>query len=158
MISLDTHIKVTKALADGKEIEPIVKELSAVGQLKFFKSLKEVYPIEDTIRPSESFYDEFKVYDNVMDLHFGQFIMLEQYITSTKNKSINQTRTMKLQNFYSDLPTTRNSTTRTLKMKRQMPKRYWNPMLKKYTDASTSIWQTESVYYSNNFQSILQPQ
>lgn len=86
MISLDTHIKITKALADNKEIEPIVKELSAVGQLKFFKSLKEVYPIEDTLRPSESFYDEFKVYDNVMDLHFGQFIMLEQYITSTKIK------------------------------------------------------------------------
>jgi len=86
MITLNTHIKINKAISDNKPVDSIVNSLSPVEKLNFFKSVEKVYPLEDTLRPSESFYDEFKIYDNVMDLHFGQFIMLEQYITSTKVK------------------------------------------------------------------------
>lgn len=86
MISLDTHIKITKALADKESIDSVIRNLSPVEKLNFFKHMENVYPLEDSLRPSEGFYNEFKIYDNVMDLHFGQFIMLEQYITSTKIK------------------------------------------------------------------------
>jgi hypothetical protein len=86
MITLNTHIKITKAITDDKPVDSVVKSLSPSEKLNFFRNVENVYPLEDTLRPSEEFYNDFKIYDNVMDLHFGQFIMLEQYITSGKIK------------------------------------------------------------------------
>lgn len=81
MITLKQHIKLNKGLSEGNEIDEVFKELNVAERINILRNIENVYPITRDVTMDDSFKDKFTVYDNVMDLHLGQFIMLEQVIT-----------------------------------------------------------------------------
>lgn len=46
MITLNTHIKITKDLADKNSIDSVIRNLSPIEKLNFFKHMENVYPLE----------------------------------------------------------------------------------------------------------------
>ena len=82
MISLRTHISINKSADSTGNLDKAIGDLSNLQKIAIMREISDVYPMKDDILADESYLRDFKVYDNVMDLHLGQFIMLEQIITS----------------------------------------------------------------------------
>jgi hypothetical protein len=62
----------------------VIKDLSIEQRISLIRDAENIYPLTSDLRPSPEFLEEFMFYDNVVDLHLGQFIMLEQVITSNE--------------------------------------------------------------------------
>lgn len=84
MISLRTHIEITKKATSEESMFEVIKKLSVEERLNLIRESEDVYPLTSDIKPSIKYLEDFNVYTNIMDLHLGQFIMLEQIITSNE--------------------------------------------------------------------------
>ena len=84
MISLRTHIELSKNTQSEDNIFDTIKTLDLEQRLGLMRDMAEVYPLNEDVRADPSYTDEFNIYDNIVDLHLGQFIMLEQTITSNE--------------------------------------------------------------------------
>jgi len=84
MISLRTHIEISKNTQSEDNVYEFIKSLDLKDRIDLMRNSEQVYPLTQDLRPSIKYLEDFKVYDNVMDLHLGQFIMLEQVITSNE--------------------------------------------------------------------------
>lgn len=84
MISLRTHIEISKNTQSEDSVYEFIKSLDLKDRIDLMRNSEQVYPLTQDLRPSIKYLEDFKVYDNVMDLHLGQFIMLEQVITSNE--------------------------------------------------------------------------
>ena len=81
MITFKQHIELNKSVSLDKGIDGMFKNLDIQDRLSIIRGMEDVYPIGKDVKMEPSFANEFTLYDNVMDLHLGQFIMLEQIIT-----------------------------------------------------------------------------
>lgn len=85
MITFKQHIELNKLLSSGNGIDSMFKNLDIQDRLSIIRGMDEVYPIKKDVEMEESFPNDFTIYEKVMDLHLGQFIMLEQIITGKEN-------------------------------------------------------------------------
>ena len=85
MITFKQHIELNKLLSSGNGIDSMFKNLDIQDRLSIIRGMDEVYPIKKDVKMEESFPNDFTIYEKVMDLHLGQFIMLEQIITGKEN-------------------------------------------------------------------------
>lgn len=84
MISLRTHIELSKNTQSEDNIFDTIKTLDLEQRLSLMRDMAEVYPLNEDVRADPSYAEEFTIYENIVDLHLGQFIMLEQTITSNE--------------------------------------------------------------------------
>lgn len=85
MITFKQHIELNKSVSSGRGIDAVFKDLDISDRLSILRGMEEVYPIQKDVKMEPSFTNDFTVYENVMQLHLGQFIMLEQIITGKEN-------------------------------------------------------------------------
>lgn len=84
MISLRTHIELSKNTQSENNISDTIKSLDLEQRISLMRDMSKVYPLNDDVQADPSYAEEFTIYENIVDLHLGQFIMLEQVITSNE--------------------------------------------------------------------------
>lgn len=87
MITFKNHIEISEHKNSKNGFSNYVNSLSPEDKIKFTRDVSNTYPITPSTEVSSSLYKRFKVYENVMDLVLGQFIMIEQIVTGKKRYS-----------------------------------------------------------------------
>lgn len=84
MISLRTHIELTKSVDSEDKVLETLNTLDIEERLNVMRNMSEVYPLTEDTRANPEYKNDFNIYEKITDLHLGQFIMLEQLITSNE--------------------------------------------------------------------------
>lgn len=80
---LREHLELQTYAKDGKLAE-YINTLPAIKRIDVIRAIDTIYPIEDNIDEVrlDNLNSKFRIYVDVMDLVFGQFIMIEQLLVS----------------------------------------------------------------------------
>lgn len=84
MITFKTHIEISKNSDSESSVFNVIKNLDVGERVNLIRGMEKIYPLSVDLEPSSKYLEEFNVYTDVMELHLGQFIMLEQIITSNE--------------------------------------------------------------------------
>ena len=84
MISLRTHIELTKSVDSEDKVLETLSSLDLSQRINVMRHMSEVYPLTEDTRAKPEYKNDFNIYEKITDLHLGQFIMLEQLITSNE--------------------------------------------------------------------------
>jgi hypothetical protein len=81
MITFRQHLEISKNSDNEGGLMEYIDSLSPEEKIVVLRGIESTYPIKMNQLPSDSIYEGFTVYDNIMDLALGQFIMIEQIVT-----------------------------------------------------------------------------
>ena len=85
MITFAQHLEISKHSVKKEGMSNYISKLPPEEMINVARGITETYPLNINGKITDSIRETFNVYDNVMDLVLGQFIMLEQIITGKTN-------------------------------------------------------------------------
>jgi hypothetical protein len=85
MITFKQHIELSKSYKKEDGLTKYLDNLPLAEKIDVARNISEVYPLKIPKNKDLGIYTKFKVYEDVMELVLGQFIMIEQIITGKSN-------------------------------------------------------------------------
>lgn len=81
MITFEEHLEISKYAKKEQGFLGYIGHLAPEKRVRMTREISNTYPLDMSWNESYSIHNNFKVYNEPMDLVLGQFIMIEQIIT-----------------------------------------------------------------------------